>query len=544
MGKLEQALCARSARAFDRRGTMLSLWQEIAENFYPERADFTVQRFMGQEFAKNLMTSYPVIVRRDLGNYFSSVLRPRNEEWASMTTDREERIDNAGRRWLEEKSAIQRRAMYDPVAMFTRATKEGDHDFSAFGQCVLSTEHNLKKNALLYRCWHLRDVAWQENESGAVGDVFAKWSPTVQNLVAKFGDKVHAKTKRRLVKDPYGNADVKRIVLSSEDFAELGGRKFAQPFASVYLDVENEHILEAVGSWTPIFRVPRWQTVSGSQFAYSPATVAGLADARLLQAMTLTLLEAGEFAVRPAMISKKDMTISELNLFPGGVTTIDSDYDERFGEALRPLAQDKGGFPIGLELQQDLRDMLSSAFFLNKLSLPPPDKPMTAYEASERVKEYIRAALPLFEPMELEYNAGLCEDTFEIALRAGWFGPLEDIPRSLRNANLRFKFKSPLYEAVERKKALEFGEAQQLISAAVQMDQSAGVLLNVHKALRDSLMAIGAPAVWLHSEEEVEATLASMKEQAETEEAGETIAGAAQVAEQIGKAGQAMNAAA
>jgi len=66
--------------------------------------------------------------------------------------------------------------------------------------------------------------------------------------------------------------------------------------------------------------------------------------------------------------------------------------------------------------------------FLNKLSLPPADREMTAYETGQRIQEYIRNALPLFEPMEMEYNGALCEDTFEALMRVGAFGSPQDIP--------------------------------------------------------------------------------------------------------------------
>jgi hypothetical protein len=36
---------------------------------------------------------------------------------------------------------------------------------------------------------------------------------------------------------------------------------------------------------------------------------------------------------------------------------------------------------------------------------------MTAYEVGQRVQEYIRNALPIFEPMEMEYNAALCDES-------------------------------------------------------------------------------------------------------------------------------------
>ena len=63
-----KALIKQGDHLFDKRGSLLSMWQSIADNFYPERADFTVSRSLGDDFADNLTTSYPLLVRRDLGN--------------------------------------------------------------------------------------------------------------------------------------------------------------------------------------------------------------------------------------------------------------------------------------------------------------------------------------------------------------------------------------------------------------------------------------------------------------------------------------------
>ena len=66
---------------FQKKGPLNSLHQEISENFYPERADFTLTRSLGTDFVSNLMTSYPVRCRRDLGNQFSTMLRPTARPW-------------------------------------------------------------------------------------------------------------------------------------------------------------------------------------------------------------------------------------------------------------------------------------------------------------------------------------------------------------------------------------------------------------------------------------------------------------------------------
>jgi hypothetical protein len=57
-------LIQRGLQLYNDRKAILTLWQEIAENFYPQRADFTLTRYIGQEFAEHLYSSYPIIVHR------------------------------------------------------------------------------------------------------------------------------------------------------------------------------------------------------------------------------------------------------------------------------------------------------------------------------------------------------------------------------------------------------------------------------------------------------------------------------------------------
>jgi hypothetical protein len=523
-----QELIKKGNDLFQKRGQLLSLWQEIANNFYPERADFTYTRNIGTEFATNLMTSYPIIVRRELGNAFSAMLRPRDKAWFQITIDREERLDKIGTEWLEWASGLQRRAMYDRETQFVRATKEGDQDFAAFGQTVISVEIDWERNVLLYRCWHLRDVAWCEDYSGKINEVHRKWMPMACQLAERFPKSLHPETKKRAEKDPYCTVECRHLIVPSEMYK--GEKKFKTPYVSVYLDVEQSHVMEEVGQRNIMYVIPRWQTVSGSQYAYSPATVAGLADARLIQAMTLTLLEAGETAVSPPMIATKDAIRSDIALYAGGITWVDAQYDERLGEVLRPLTQDKRGLPYGMEVAAGIQQMLSQAFFLNKISLPPSEnREMTAFETAQRVQEYIRNALPLFEPMEIDYNGALCELTFDTLMNVGAYGSPADIPQSLQGTEVVFKFESPLHSALEREKVTRFQEAKALVISAAEADPQSMAVLDIKVALRDALSGAGIPAKWTRDEE----TVAAMAQQ---EQQMQQAAQIAALAEQAGKA--------
>ncbi len=532
---------------FEKRSELVNLWQQIALNFYCERANFVGDQSVGEEFASHLTSSYPLIVRRELGNAFSAMLRPRDQEWFAISVEHEDRLDGAGREWLEWASGVQRRAMYDRKTQFVRATKEGDNDFAAFGQCVISRETDHRETSLLYRCWHLRDVAWAEKYNGTTPETHRKWKPTCQDLVNLFPGKCHGDVMKRIEKDPFGTIECRHIILPAEDYnAPQGGGKWRTPYVSLHIDAEHDTIMEETGSFSPVYTKPRWQTVSGSPYAYSPATVAGLPDARLLQAMTLTLLEAGEMAVRPPMVAVKEALRSDIQLFAGGITAADAEYDERLGEVLRPISQDKSGIPFGLDLSRDTREMLASAFYLNKLTLPPAEnaRDMTAFETGERIKEYIRSALPLFEPLEAEYNGAICEDTFEELLRLGAFGQPQDIPESIRGAQIQFRFESPLHEAIERRKGTKFLEAKQLTREAIELDPSTLPTMDARKALRDALNGIGTPAKWLRDEKAVEAFAQEQQAQQQAAQLTEQVASASEAATSLGEAQQALQGAA
>lgn len=518
---------------FTDRLTYVLLLQELAENFYPERADFTVRRTHGNEFAADLMSSYPIVTRRDLGDQIGSMLRPVEKEWFRMSPSDEDRKDNEAQRWLERTAHIQRKAMYDRGTLFTRAMKEADHDFAAFGQAVVSCRLNRNVDGLLYRNWHLRDVVWQENTEGKIGTIARKWKPTARDLVELFGTKhVDEKVTREVGKKPFSKINCYHIVCDADMYE---GDSRGMPYWSIYYDCDNQYIMEATPTWNQEYVIPRWQTVSGSQYAYSPATITALPDARLIQSMTYALLEAGEKAVNPPLVATQDVVRSDVSLYAGGITWVDQEYDERLGDALRPVTQDLRGLPFGDRMADESKMIIREAFYLNKLTMPERAPEMTAYEVGQRVQEYIRGALPIFEPMEHEYNGGICELTFDILMRAGAFGSAHDIPASLQGGDVQFKFESPLHDAIEQQKGQKFLEAKAMLAETIDIDPSAVHLMDTSTALRDALSGAGVPAEWINSKDDVDAAVQDQAEQQQQTAQLEQMQQAADVANTIGQ---------
>lgn len=497
---------------FSNQSRVLHLWQTLAENFYPERADFTFTHNIGEELGEGLASSQPSLIRRELANSFSAMLR--QDKWFMVGV--EDEPDHLGKMWLEFASGRLLKLINNRSANFIRSSKEGDHDYATFGQAVISVELNKLASGLLFRSWHMRDCAWWDDDEGKVAGLIRKWAPYYHECETYFGmDAMHPSVQKQMKKgkSAFKTLDIRHFDIPSKMYGDPKFERF--PFVSIFFDMEHGHLIKAEGKKHKSYVVPRFQTIAGSPYAYSPATVVGLPDARTLQAMTHTLLEAGERAARPPIIATENVIRGDANLYPDGITFVSEDYDEKMGSSLRPLDQNMSGIPLGMDMRDGIVDVLQQAFYVNRIDLPDRGGEMTAYEFSERMKMYRRQNLPLFAPIEHEYNGQLCELAFDIAMDAGLIGSPYDIPESLNNQEAVFKFESPLSESEEEKKAQVFSHVAQLLGEAAQFDESVTLNVNFDEALRDAVTGAGAPAKWL---EEVEAVKERKEQLAEQQQ--------------------------
>ena len=526
---------------FSKRVGLDSLRDEQALNFYPERSGFMSPPQIGSDFSSHLTTSYPVVVRRDLGNSISALLRPQDKHWFGIRVSDDDSESDEEMVWLERASRVQRNLMYDPKSCFVRATKEADHDYVTFGNAVISLDPIIEKSIFLYRTWHLRDVVWCENEYNETDTVGRKWRNGAKNLSRMFKGNVSKQIARAAEKDPYKDIEVIHCVVPSDGYDYAGKPKGGQfPFVSIYYERDTMHVLREEPRKRLGYIIPGWQRMSGSQYSHSPATLAAIPDARLIQAMSLTLLEAGEKSVNPPLVAFGEMLRSDVNTFAGGITYGDKEYDDNIQNMLSPLTNDARNLGFGLEVQRDIRNLIADAFFLNKLTLSFKNEEMTAYESAQVVSEFRRNALPLLEPAEHDYNGQLCEETFNTMLDFNVFGPPESIPESLQGRDVRFKFESPLKEALEAETVQKFLQTKSIIAAAIEVEPSAPRVVDWKIAMRDAMRGGGTPAKWIRSAEIVAEEEQQMEQQ---QEVATMLAGAqagATAVKTIGEAGTAL----
>lgn len=525
---------------FGAKLTLHGLWQEIAELSYPERADFTVQRTLGSDFACNLINSHPLIARRESATIMSTMMFPKNQVWAHVKAkqDGDDKIIG-NTRWLEFATKQMREAMYNFNAKLTRALTEACNDLWAFGNAVISCEFNRNKNSLLYRCWHLGDMAWVEGFDGDVCEIYRKSKDSAYNLSVQFKGNVSDKVKRMLEKSPHEMVEYYHAVLPVDRYET--DAKLTTKYVSVFFECETKHVLKEEASRTMIYTVARWETVSGFQYGYSPCSVAALPEIRMLQQLSLMILESTEMQARPPIYGRNELFRGDINRMAGGITYLDLEPEQRIADSMMFEPSNTGGLQAAAQKELQSIELINRAYFLDKLKLPVPMSGTTAYEFSKRMEEYIMVNLPIFEPLELNFVQPLCEITFEILMQNGAFGSVDDIPETLQGADINFEFHNPLQKAIDEQKAQQYIDVLGLISQGAALDPSAPMILKSKIALRDAVVGKGVPAKWLNDKQEIEAI---EQQQAQAQQAQQMMAMLQQggeAAKAVGEGAQALN---
>lgn len=490
-------------RLFSTKRHWNELCQELAENYFPMRADFTTSFTLGDDFGVDLMDSYPVQARETLANTIGALLR--QGDWFEVKTGLEDiDEDPSNARWLEYATGHFRKLIYDRRANFTRATNEADHDWVTFGNPVLSVEESPDRSHFLFRSWHPKSCAWMENDIGRIDHLHRDMPMTARamNMRGAWKDKLHQDIKTAAEKEPGKEFKVRHIVLPVEEVYGDDKDKRRQygdnPFCSFYIDCDHEVVLSEAP--LPVFNyVPaRWRTVSGFQYAFSPATINSLPDGRMLQSLARILLEEGEKAIDPAIVAKGEIFRDAVNLYAGGMTYVDMEPEDDIRKLFQTV--DTGGnMNIGLEMKQDVRALIAEAFLLNKINLPPQEK--TAFETQARLEEYRRAILPFTGPIENEYHLPLLDVAFQMAVRSNAFD-IKEMPRSLSDADVTFTFEGPLNTAEGRANVQAFQESIQILAASSEFDKTIPATMDLKKMTKDAVRGTGAQSDWFKDEEE------------------------------------------
>lgn len=537
---------------FDKRKPKDSLDQEIAWNFCPDLAEFQSPLELGEDWAADRMDGFPEQVSRELSNQLGANLRPNGKQWfKSSVGDDEIDADEANAQFLEYVGKTMRREMYRVKTGFVGATKELDRFYVNFGQGVMSIEESpTDRDHLYFRTYHIKDCVWLDNQLGQVDHLHRRTRMSARAMKRMFGEsRLHETIVKAAKKEPNREFEIRYITMPTEEYNSFGeegkgGKSIKLPFVCCVIDVENCCIIKEGGLPTFNYVVPRWQRLAGTQYAFSPATMAALADGRMAQMLSQILLESGEKAIDPPMIGKQEAVIGQPNIAAGGLSWIDMEADGKLTDALDVIKID-ADMRVAFQMRTDLREMLSKAFFIDKLTLPETSaKEMTAFEVARRLEEHVRNLLPIFEPIQVEYNARMLDIVFALLVNMKKID-FSRMPETMSDVDTIWEFDTPIQTAESRLLVEQFLDTCNVLTVSSQTEaaiaQTGGAVpIHMDKGLRDAVRGVGGPATWRKTQEERDADAEASEQAMATQDTLGQIGMGASLAEQVGKAGQSL----
>jgi len=525
---------ARFERTRNRRRGFEQLWEEIAELLSPRRGGFSAPNQPGEKRTAKVFDTAPIQAKRGLAAAIDGMLKPKSSPWFDIIVDDERLMERQPvRLWLDQVQDAMRRAIYNPAARWLQASGECDDDLVTFGTGILYVGERQDRGGLLFRCLPLRSAFVEENADGGIDRIYIQEEIPAILAAERWGrENLGEKTREAIERDKGDERFTFLEAVYPRDDADPRRRdNTAFSYAQVVIDVQSEHLVRESGYREFPYAVPRWDTMAGETYGRGPGVLA-LPDVQTLNQMGKTLLKAMHRAVDPPWLIASDGIINQAQNRPGGVTYFDAKAWRDLG--IDPIRQmdSRGNLPLGLEAQKALREQVFGAFFRNVLNLPIPGPSMTATEIIQRREEFIREIGAVFGRLEADYTAPVVERVFKIMLRATLDGrqAFPDIPEDLADANIRFRFASPIERA---KRHVEAATADQTVNAILTVGAQKPELLdivNLDEWVRFKADAEDLPTQLVNDREAVETIRASRNQATQSE-------GQMQMAERMLKGG-------
>lgn len=527
-------LLKRGDARFAKRQQLDTFRQEVALQFAPWLASWTTELVLGDDFAAHLIDGTPLILARDFVGQIGAMLRPPGKQYFWHRTHLDKlNTDREAREYLDWRSEQMLRIMTDRVTGFMRAAKQADEFFGLFGDAVLSVDLAPTFDSLRVRSWHTKDCVWAVGNENKADTMTRKEMVPARLLKRRFGEKnLPEKIKDACEKDPDQEFPIRHEVLPADeyDYYKPGLKRKDGQFASVWVCETSRKILRETTQKTFRYVVPRWVTLPGWPYAISPSTTIALPDARLIQQQALAILEAAEKQVNPPLVAYADTVRGDVRLEARGITWIDRQFEGR-QDPVTPLELAKN-FGLGVDALLRTEAQLNRAFYLDVLRMPDTRRTKSTTEVQFLIDEYVRAALPLFAPMQSDYNETLLYEIDQLIELAGGYD--REMPQQIRTQDLTFQWDNPLSDMIERQKVQVVSEVAQLGQAIAALEMAAQQSpalkqLDSVKTFRDASLALGA-ARWLLDETESETAVA---EQGEANAMQSAIAAAPNIASVI-----------
>jgi hypothetical protein len=429
--------------------------------------------------------------------------------------------------WLEEVERVlyaefKRSNLYPQVGKFVEYA-------AAYGHAVMLIDEQIAENRLRFSTCMTAELYLDINEYDEADTVFRYFSITLRNAAAFFGEAQLSEARQADLKDKKKwNQEIAVIhaVYRRQEFDPDSPAANNMPYASVYIDEGQDHILMESGYNEFPYAVFVWDQINGSAYGESPA-INALDDIKLLNRHEEARIKIAQSSAEP-FYNVPDSMKGPISVVPNGFN-----YYTHPDEIIKPV-QTGFNYPITLEVTREIENRIKDWFHVDFFLVLQQQQP--ANMTATYVMELQGEKASTLSSLVVNINAALAkiiQRSFNLLWRQR---KIPAPPRSLASsgAQLKVDFTGPLAQA--QKKYHESGGITQGISLIAALARIAPPealdVVNFDQTLKAGLEGAGFPQNAINEDRDIEeirmvraAQQAQLQQQALAIEQQKTILG-------------------
>lgn len=533
---------ARSLVAFQeklavKRSNFESWWDSIAQRVLPAEATFTTTTEEGTPRTERLFSGKPVTCNERFAAVLDELLTPSTQEWHGLIPeDTELAEDHEARVYLERLTKLLFAKRYTPKANFAAQRHQGYLSVGAFGNSNMFIDEDLKTRGPRYRHIPLKESYWALNHVGLIDCMYRRYVLTAKQAQQDGAEQrwqLPAEITKALEKDPLKEFEFLHVVKPNDDRKYGRLDSSGMPWQSFYIALcDKEQILSTGGYRSWPYATGRYMVHGREAYGHSPA-MSAWPGILTLNEEKKTVLRAGQKVVDPPILLSEEGALEPFNLRSGA---LNPGMVSANGSPLALAFETKGQIPLGVELMGIENAEIEESFLVSVFRMLM-DPRMTAAQVYELAAQKATVVAPAAQRLRSEDLGMLIEREIDILSQDTanrWI--LEEMPDALRESGGAYKidYRSPLARAMRANDAVAILRTLEVIPTAAGIDQSAALVYDIPKMVRELGEINGVPAKLTRSPDEVE-RLAEQQRQAAA------LSAAAEVAQPLSQA--ALNAA-
>lgn len=409
------------------RNNAENTWKDLAKYVMPSQNNGFYQRTRdkGEKQGQDVYDSTAILSCRDLSSAMHSTITNPTSKWHQFRFREDELNDlEDAFYWIQAANeavfyALSESNFNDQVGRFYESA-------SGLGTSVILHEEKGSGvfKGMNFKTWGVGEVAFMENQYGIVDTFYRKFNWSAKQAIEKFGDKVDDSIKQAYDRNPLEEFEfVHAIYPRPPEFIKKNvygeSRPESRPFASCYVQCKNGKIVKEDGYYECPAYASRWLTLPGELYGFGPGHIARADTLTLNTLMKDTLIGMAK-AVKP-MYAITESNLLTGDLRPGKLVVM---RDVNNFKEMTSTAR----FDIGFIEIDKLRESIKSAFYIDKLMLPPRTQTgeMTAYEIQQRLEQMQVILGPVLSRLNSEFLSPMIMRTLNMLIRARIVPPIPD----------------------------------------------------------------------------------------------------------------------